>query len=214
VATYPSRTGDFAGPKRSLAEYLRATERRTAASPTQLPRRDGLRRPVVCATQPRSTKVSGLSEQQILTSNRSLVLVDPADIPTVLEPHGLRINPVITQPQVSTSGISAGVVEVPPACAARAHQHRDTDVIVVVTGGHALTLWGEELENEIHQDPGQFLHIPAPIPHAVVNLSADTPIYALEFRADADFSRDMHLLPHLQEKVRTRAKAVPTRDRF
>lgn len=99
----------------------------------------------------------------------------------------------------------------PPAGTARAHQHRDTDVIVVVTEGHALTLWGEELENEIHQSAGEFLHIPAPVPHAVVNASADLPIHALEFRADANFGRDMHLLPHLQERVLARANALSHR---
>ena len=151
--------------------------------------------------------MSGVSER-VLSTGRAPVLVDPDDVPAVVEPHGLRISPVVSRPGVCTSGISGGVLEVPPAWAARAHQHRDTDVIVVVTGGHALTLWGEELENETHQGPGQFLHIPAPIPHAVVNLSPDTPIYAMEFRADSDFSRDMHLLPHLQDRVNARVQAI------
>lgn len=145
---------------------------------------------------------------QATTLGRRLSLVDPTEIRTVLEPHGLRIEPVITSPRVKTRGISGGVVEVPPAGAARAHQHLDTDVIVVVTSGHALTLWGANLENEISQVPGQFLHIPAPVPHAVVNLSVDNPVHALEFRSDAEFSRDMHLLPHLQDRVRSRANDI------
>jgi uncharacterized RmlC-like cupin family protein len=146
--------------------------------------------------------------QHIPASHRRPTLVDAADIHSVLEPHGLIIHPVISCPQVTTRGISGGIVKVPPGGAARAHQHRDTDVIVVVTRGHALTLWGEELEHEVPQGPGQFLHIPAPVPHAVVNLSVEEPIYALEFRSDAEFSRDMHLLPHLQGKVQARSDAV------
>lgn len=122
--------------------------------------------------------------------------------------HGLKMQPVITRPQILTSGISGGWVSVPPGGVARAHRHRETDVIVVVTQGEALTLWGEELEHEVRQVEGQFLHIPAPAPHAVVNLSRRRPIHALEFRAHPEFDHDMHLLPHLYHIVMRRAEKI------
>jgi uncharacterized RmlC-like cupin family protein len=149
-----------------------------------------------------------LQPEQVPITHRRVVLVDPTEVDPVVEPHGLRIDPVISRPHVETKGISGGLVWVPPGGAARAHQHRGTDVIVVVTHGAALTLWGDELENEIRQGVGQFLHIPAPVPHAVVNLSLENPVLALEFRADPEFSRDMVLLPHLQSKVQGSANAI------
>ena len=122
--------------------------------------------------------------------------------PTVLDPttlhstQGQPLSPVITRPAIATDGISSAEVWMPPGHATRAHVHHDTDVIVLVRDGPAITIWWDHHghPHELPQTPGQHLHIPRGIPHAALN-PGHRPVIATEFRAAGHFDADNHLLP-------------------
>jgi len=141
----------------------------------------------------------------------------PAGRPALIEPDGLpaysdqgeSLSPVVTRPTVAAVGISSAEVWMPPGHAANAHVHFDSDVIVLVRDGAAVTLWWDEHgeSHEVHQTAGQHLHIPRGVPHAVLNLS-ERPVIASEFHSNAVFSADDHRLDQLAPVVTARLVAI------
>lgn len=115
---------------------------------------------------------------------------------------------------MATTLLSTGVVHMQRGHAARAHCHLETDVIVLVwRSGRAgaLTLYGEQLENEIWQRPGQALWIPRGVPHAALNPSRFRTIVAWEFRSSPVLGADNQLLEELEPIVTTRREALTGR---
>jgi len=141
----------------------------------------------------------------------------PAGRPALVEPDGLPVysdegeslSPVVSRPMVAAAGISSAEVWMPPGQAAHAHVHFDSDVIVLVRDGEAVTLWWDEHGelHEVRQTVGQHLHIPRGVPHAVLNLG-ERPVIASEFHSNAVFDADDHRLDHLTHMVAARLRAV------
>lgn len=129
-------------------------------------------------------------------------VLDPTTLPAQHSTQGQHLNPVISRPAVATDGISSTEVWMPPGHAARAHVHHDTDVIVLVRDGRAITIWWDHhgQPHELPHHPGQHLHIPRGVPHAAIN-PGNRPIIATEFRSNSHFDADNHLLPDLDHTV-------------
>jgi uncharacterized RmlC-like cupin family protein len=115
---------------------------------------------------------------------------------------------------MATALLSAGVVHMRRGHAARAHCHLETDVIVLVwksgTAG-ALTLYGDQLENEIWQRPGEALWIPRGVPHCAVNPSRVKRVVAWEFRSSPVLGADNQLLEELEPIVTARRAGLAER---
>lgn len=138
-----------------------------------------------------------------------------------------RVRPLMTrqgQPMVplvsadidetATTLLSAGVVHMAGAHNSRAHRHDDTDVIVLLwRAGRAgaLTLYGDDLDQEIWQQPHQALWIPRGVPHAAVNPSRFRRIVAWEFRSNPVLGDDNAPMPTLQPIVDARRHALMRR---
>jgi uncharacterized RmlC-like cupin family protein len=73
------------------------------------------------------------------------------------------------------TGIAMKLVVVPPGAAATPHLHRRIE-----------TRYGPGLRQSVISEPGDFLFIPADVPHQPVNLSATEPAMAVVARNDAD----------------------------
>jgi uncharacterized RmlC-like cupin family protein len=140
---------------------------------------------------------------------RRPAVIDPSAVPSIQARHGQLLNVTISAPAVPTEGISSAEVWMPPGHAAYAHVHHDTDLIVVVRDGEALTLWWDEDGNlhELSQRTGQHLHIPRGVPHAAVNVTA-RPVLATEFRSNSVFNADTYPLATLDQAVRRRVQAT------
>lgn len=107
----------------------------------------------------------------------------------------------------ATTLLSAGVVRMKRGHNSRAHCHHDTDVIVLLwRSGRsgAVTLYGDRLEHEIWQRPGQALWIPRGVPHAALNLSRWRMVVAWEFRSNPVLGEDNHPLEELEPIVAAR----------
>jgi uncharacterized RmlC-like cupin family protein len=67
--------------------------------------------------------------------------------------------------------------------------------------------YGENLEHHMQINPGDFLYIPADMPHLPYNPSATEPCIALIARTDPNEQEKVVLLSHLDEIVRIPAES-------
>jgi len=135
------------------------------------------------------------------------------DQAAIMSRQGQPLVPVITRPHIPTRGISSAEVSMPPGHRAKAHVHFDTDIIVTVLYGQAVTLWWDR-DGQRHGQPqsaGQQLHIPRGVPHAAVNLGP-VPVIALEYRSNSVFDADNVLLPDFDAQVADYAQAAARGD--
>lgn len=82
-------------------------------------------------------------------------------------------------------GISMSLVVIPPGAAAEPHWHRGFETAIYVLGGEVETRYGSRLAKSLISRTGDFLFIPADVPHQPINLSATEPARAIVARNDA-----------------------------
>jgi uncharacterized RmlC-like cupin family protein len=61
------------------------------------------------------------------------------------------------------------LVVIPPGAKAEPHLHLGYENGIFVLEGTVLTRWGPNLENEVVSRPGEFLFLPAGVPHDATN---------------------------------------------
>lgn len=146
-----------------------------------------------------------LDELQRDAPERRPLVLDPGALPSMLSHQGQPLTPIVSAPYAATAGISSADVWMPPGHAAYAHVHLETDIIVMVRDGHAITLWWDEqgAMHELPQRAGQHLFIPRGVPHAAINIG-NRPVTASEFRSNPVFDADNHRLPELEHEITLR----------
>jgi len=94
---------------------------------------------------------------------------------------------------IGISGASAGakhlsmnMVIIPPGGAAQPHLHRGYETAIYVLEGEVETRYGPGLSKSIINKAGDFIFIPADVPHQPINLSTTQPAKALVARNDAN----------------------------
>ena len=85
---------------------------------------------------------------------------------------------------VGALGLSMHIVVIPPGAKAEPHRHIGYETGIFVHEGRVLTRWGENLENEVVSEAGDFLFVPPGIAHQAVNLSATEAARAVIARND------------------------------
>ena len=92
---------------------------------------------------------------------------------------------------VGISGATAGarhlsmnLVVIPPGGAAQPHVHRGYETAIYLLQGRVETRYGPGLRKSVIHEAGDFIFIPADVPHQPVNLSATEPAQALVARND------------------------------
>lgn len=73
------------------------------------------------------------------------------------------------------SSMWGGIFVVEPGARTGIHHHGEQDTIVYVLEGTALVRWGERGEFRATVNPGDFLYVPAWLPHQEINESAEKP---------------------------------------
>jgi uncharacterized RmlC-like cupin family protein len=84
----------------------------------------------------------------------------------------------------------------PPGTRSKAHLHEDVESAGYVIDGTLETLFGERLEHSVVAEAGDFVYIPAGIPHLVRNVG-DSAARALIAHAAPDDQQGIVLLPEL-----------------
>lgn len=105
----------------------------------------------------------------------------------------------ISQTTAGATGISMNVVMIPPGGAAEPHLHRGHETAIFLLKGRVETRYGPGLRKSVINETGDFIFIPADLPHQAVNLSDTDTAYAIVARND----------PNEQERV---LLYVPERD--
>jgi uncharacterized RmlC-like cupin family protein len=97
-------------------------------------------------------------------------------------------------------GISMNMVIIPPGGAAEPHLHRGYETAIYLLSGRVETRYGEGLRQSVVNEAGDFIFIPANVPHQPVNLSDSEPAHALVARNDPNEQESVEPYPHRGEE--------------
>jgi len=86
-------------------------------------------------------------------------------------------------------------VTIPPLARAKAHLHESHESAVYVVSGEAGMWYGEGLKEHVWMHAGDFLYIPANVPHLPYNASDSEPCVGLIARTDPNEQESVTLLP-------------------
>jgi uncharacterized RmlC-like cupin family protein len=83
------------------------------------------------------------------------------------------------------TAISMNLIVIPPGGAATPHLHQGYETAIYILEGQVQTLYGPDLRQSTFNQTGDFLFIPAGVPHQPINLSNSQPARAIVARNDA-----------------------------
>ena len=90
----------------------------------------------------------------------------------------------ISAQTAGTKHLCMHLVIIPPGGKAIAHYHNGYETTIYIIKGRAETRYGEKLEHSSINEAGDFLFIPANLPHQPVNLSETDEVIAVVARND------------------------------
>ena len=82
-------------------------------------------------------------------------------------PHGVLDLDAISRPTVGSEGIFMARYTVPPGAHSDLHLHTNCESAVYVLGGRGYAYAGESMDEYLEAGPGDFVYIPADLPHVV-----------------------------------------------
>ncbi len=115
-------------------------------------------------------------------SNAEIVTIRPAG--TTMTRQQLPNFVGISEATAGAKHLSMNMVIIPPGGAAQPHVHQGYETAIYLLSGRVETRYGPGLRNSIINEAGDFIFIPADVPHQPVNLSATEPAHALVARND------------------------------
>ena len=89
------------------------------------------------------------------------------------------------------------LLTIPPGGRAKAHLHEQHETAIYVLQGTAEMWYGEELRNHLSATAGDFIYIPAGVPHLPANRSQTEPCIAVLARTDPNEQESVVLLSEL-----------------
>jgi uncharacterized RmlC-like cupin family protein len=116
------------------------------------------------------------------TEQQQVVLVRPAAETMTKQrlPNFVGISGATT----GATALSMNMVVIPPGGAAEPHLHRGYETAIYILKGRVDTRYGPGLRQSLVCEAGDFLFIPADVPHQPVNLSDTDAAMALVARND------------------------------
>lgn len=126
---------------------------------------------------------------------------DGKDIVTVRNPQetGSKQNlpyfPGISGNTAGAKHLTLLKVVIPPGASAKAHVHKGYESAVYLLKGRVETRYGEGLKKSVVNIAGDFIFIPADVPHEPTNLSKTQEAVAIVVRNDPDEQEHVVLYP-------------------
>ncbi|MGD8404608.1 MAG: cupin domain-containing protein [Anaerolineales bacterium] len=90
----------------------------------------------------------------------------------------------ISEKTAGSTGLCMHMVVIPPGGAAQPHIHNGYETALYVIKGRAKTLYGEGLSESVINEAGDFIFIPANLPHQPMNISDTEEVVAIVARND------------------------------
>lgn len=103
----------------------------------------------------------------------------------------------ITAQNAGSRGICMLALTLQPGERGKAHKHENHETAIYVISGEANCWYGEQLESHLIVRAGEFLYIPAGVPHLPANLHESVPCVAVLSRTDPNEQESVVLLPEL-----------------
>jgi uncharacterized RmlC-like cupin family protein len=115
--------------------------------------------------------------------------------------QGLDYTPGVSAETVGAQALWLGSVTLPPGGRTRAHIHEQHESAFYMVSGEEAELWtGEELQQRDLAHPGDYLYIPAGVPHVAVNRT-EMPALFVGARTDPNEQESVVLRPDLDARV-------------
>jgi uncharacterized RmlC-like cupin family protein len=111
--------------------------------------------------------------------------------------QGFNYAPAVSAESVGASAIHMQLLTVPPGARANAHKHEAHETAIYVLSGEVGMYYGEKLEQHMVSRPGDFVYIPANMPHLPYNMSKTEPATAVVARTDPNEQESVVLMPEL-----------------
>jgi len=112
--------------------------------------------------------------------------------------QGFSYAPAISAETVGASAIHMQFLTIPPGARAKARKHQSHETALHVLSGEVGMWYGERLEHHMVNRAGDFVYIPANVPHMPYNLSESEPATAVVARTDPNEQESVILLPELE----------------
>jgi uncharacterized RmlC-like cupin family protein len=117
--------------------------------------------------------------------------------PEFVGKQALSYTPGISAETVGAQRIHLQMVTIPPGGRAKAHKHEAHETAIYVLSGESGMWYGETLQDHLVARSGDFVYIPAGMPHLPYNPSATENCVALISRTDPNEQESVVLLPEL-----------------
>ena len=115
--------------------------------------------------------------------------------------QGLSYFSGISAESAGASRICMHMVTIPPGARANAHLHEHHETAIYVISGTAEMWYGDDLTEYLTVNAGEYLYIPAGVPHLPANPSQTEPAIAVLARTDPNEQESVVLRPDLDRKV-------------
>jgi uncharacterized RmlC-like cupin family protein len=112
--------------------------------------------------------------------------------------QGLRYFAGVSAETTGAQGICMHLLRMPPGARARAHLHEAHETAIYMLSGVTEMWYGENLEQHMTIRAGEYLYIPAGMPHLPYNPGPDEAV-AILARTDPNEQESVVLLPELEE---------------
>jgi len=112
--------------------------------------------------------------------------------------QGFTYAPAVSAETVGASAIHMQLLTMPPGARAKAHKHEHHETAIYVLSGEAAMYYGERLAQHMVVRAGDFVYIPADMPHLPYNMSQTEPCTAVIARTDPNEQESVVLMPELE----------------
>ena len=115
--------------------------------------------------------------------------------------QGLDYFAGISAESAGSEGLCLHLLVLPPGVEARPHLHENHESAIYVISGVAEMWWGDQLSHHEVLAAGDFVYIPAGVPHLPANRSLSEPARAVVARTDPNEQESVVLRPDLDALV-------------
>jgi uncharacterized RmlC-like cupin family protein len=147
-----------------------------------------------CGGQGSSGEGLGAGSVTIASSKKSVEIVTVRPVAETMSRQRLPYFVGISETTSGAKGISMNLVVIPPGAAAQPHIHRGYESAIYLLQGRVETRYGPGLRKSVINEAGDFIFIPADVPHQPINLSATEPARAIVARNDPN--EQEHVFPY------------------
>ena len=135
-----------------------------------------------------------------MITERQAKVIRGAGTPAQAE-QGSIYSPGVSAETAGAAGLWLGIISLPPGRRTSAHLHAAHEsALFMMSGGDVELFTGARLEHRDVIRPGDYLFIPAGLPHVAVNRS-DTPAVFMGARTDPNANESVVMLPELDARL-------------